>query len=744
MWLKLPKEETVAKATLIDTTKCIGCRSCQVTCKQWNQLPAELTQAPEAGLGLQNPKTLSAKTLCVIQQHEADDPKSPGGIKTVFAKRQCMHCDEPACAAACPVTAMHKSEEGPVTYDASKCIGCRYCLWACPWGVPTAEWDSLAPKISKCDMCYSRLSQQAPEATNGQPLSPEVRKSYASKSAVPSCVKQCPAGALEFGDREELLAAAKQRIKSNPDMYVDHIYGEHEAGGTGMLYLSSVPFSQIGFPEVKKSSFVAPAATALSAVPPAVVGVGAALGGMTLIAKRREEVKKAEAAEKAAKLASAHDSHDHHVEFAPVSDQPLFSPANKLLMALMGFGGVSFLLRFILGLGGSTGLSDTYAWGLWIVFDLVWIAVAAGAFATAGLIYVLRRKDLYSMGRSAVLMGLLSYSFVTVTLLADLGLPWHFYELALNAPHHSAMFEVSWCVGLYVTILALEFLPVALGHFAFLKKYMELWAKYAPMYVVGAVTLFVYLLSRKLSWTAMAFVVFAAMAYIFRTKEGEKPQPTLLAIAAVTFSTMHQSSLGSLFLLMPDKLDALWWSPIMPVYFFLSSIAAGTALIVLIEMWIAKAYKRQLRIPQLAAMGNVAFWSLLAYLVVRIGDMIVRGQLPTALSSSKAGLFFAEIVLGGLVPLALLSSRKLRENPRMLLIGTLLGCGGIVFNRMNVVLFAMTLRGVMPQTAAQSYMPSIFEWGISIGLIAATIFLFTLGTRFLPVLPKEESAISGD
>jgi len=128
----------------------------------------------------------------------------------------------------------------------------------------------------------------------------------------------------------------------------------------------------------------------------------------------------------------------------------------------MAFGLISLIARFVLGMGGSTNLSDTYAWGLWIVFDLVWIALAAGAFATAGIIYVFQRKDLYSMGRSAVFMGLLSYSFVMVTLIADLGAPWNSYQLALQAPKQSAMFEVSWCVGLYVTILLLEFLPVPL------------------------------------------------------------------------------------------------------------------------------------------------------------------------------------------------------------------------------------------------------------------------------------------
>ena len=149
------------------------------------------------------------------------------------------------------------------------------------------------------------------------------------------------------------------------------------------------------------------------------------------------------------------------------SGSKLLTPFNWVLLLLMAFGAVSLVARFALGLGGSTNLSDTYPWGLWILFDLVWIAVAAGAFAMAGVIYVFQRKDLYGLGRSAVLMGLLSYSFVTVTLIADLGLPWHAYALALNAPEHSAMFEVSWCVGLYVTILLLEFLPVPFGHFGY-------------------------------------------------------------------------------------------------------------------------------------------------------------------------------------------------------------------------------------------------------------------------------------
>ncbi len=714
-------------ATLIDTTRCVGCRSCQVTCKQWNDLEGVKTLLPGEGLGLQSPRVLDQQTFVVLTYAELPDAKAPGGLRYVSTKRQCMHCDDPACASACPVTALHKDANGAVTYDADKCLGCRYCMWACPWGVPTAEWDSLAPKIRKCTHCADRAAQPAPAERNGKALSDEERTRFVAAQTIPACVKQCPANALKFGKKSDLLKEARARIAKAPDKYVDHIYGEKEAGGTSMLYLAAVPFEQLGLPKVGHESYPARSVVALGAVPPAVIGVGAALGGVYALQKRKAEVKRAEAPAPV----------EHHHEFAPIP-HPLWTPANLALAALMALGGVSFIARFALGLGGATNLSNTWAWGLWIVFDLVWIAVAAGAFALAGLIYVFQRKDLYSVGRGAVLMGLLSYSFVTVTLLADLGLPWHFYQLALQAPKHSAMFEVSWCVGLYVTVLAFEFFPVPFERFG-MKKAMEAWKTWSPVYVALAVPAFVWLMSRSLAYTAGAFAVFALLAYAFRAKPGQKPVPVMLAIAAVTLSTMHQSSLGSLFLLMPDKLSPLWWSPVMPVYFFLSSIAAGTALMVLVEMWIAKAWGRTLKVPQLAAMGQVAFWALLAYLSLRLGDVIVRGQLGTAFGGPKGGLFLAEIVLGGIVPLALLSSANVRETPRLLGLGAFLSMAGIVFNRMNVVVFGMTLKGATPQLGAESYFPSLVEWGISLGLIAATIFLFGLGVRHLPVLPKEEA-----
>jgi formate dehydrogenase iron-sulfur subunit len=722
---------TPIKATLVDTTKCIGCRACQVACKQWNDREGEETELQLGEIGFQNPATLSAKTYTLISFHELPNEKAPGGLDYIFTMHRCLHCLEPACASACPTTALKRQPDGPVSYEANKCIGCRYCIWACPWGVPTAEWDSLAPKIQKCTHCADRLEQPLPLARNGQALSAEEGNSFRANIVVPACVKACPADALQFGEREEMLQEARSRISKRPDKYIDHIYGEKETGGTSVLYLASVPFEKIGLPALGDKPYPAVSKAALHAVPPAVLAVGALLGGIYSFFKRRTLA-----------LAASPEGTDargkgQHVEFEPLNEK-LLTPLNWLLLALIAFGGISLIARFALGLGGSTHLSNTYAWGLWIIFDLVWIAVAAGAFATAGVIYVFQRNDLYSVGRSAVLMGFLSYSFVTVTLVADLGLPWHFYQLAFQSPEASAMFEVSWCVGLYVTVLLLEFVPVPL-EWRGLKKALDIWQRWSGAYVAFALTLFVYLLSRNLIYTALTAVLFAFLAWVFRAK-GKKAEPIMLAIAAVTLSFMHQSSLGSLFLLMPDELAPQWWSPVMPVSFLLSSIAAGTALIILIEMWIAKAWKRQLRMSQLASMGQITFWSLLAYLVFRLSDMGVRGLLASAFSGILGALFAIEIVLGGVLPLAILSRASLRARPTALFNGALLATFGVILNRVSVVYLAMNLRGAMPQTAPETYFPSIFEWGVSVGLIAASIFLFGLFARLLPLLPKEEGA----
>jgi formate dehydrogenase iron-sulfur subunit len=244
-------------------------------------------------------------------------------------------------------------------------------------------------------------------------------------------------------------------------------------------------------------------------------------------------------------------------------------------------------------------------------------------------------------------------------------------------------------------------------------------------------------MSRNVLYAAGAAAVFGTLAWLYRARE-QSFEPILLAIAAVTLSTMHQSSLGSLYLLMPNMLAPAWWSPVLPVYFFLSSIVAGTGLVVLIDMAIARAWHRKLQMAPLSSVGQITFWSLVMYLGFRLGDMAVRGELTGAFGGRLGPAFAAEIVGGGVLPLCLLSRKALRDRPGVLMLASLLAVLGVVYNRMNVVLFAMTFRGRMPWVAGRPYTPSIFEWGISVGLIALTIFLFGLGARRFPILPKAE------
>jgi formate dehydrogenase iron-sulfur subunit len=246
---------------LIDLTKCTGCRGCQAACKQWHNLPAETTHNWGSN---QNPPRLSGKTRTLVTFNEVE---YQGNFAWVFAKRQCMHCEHPACASACTVGALQKTAEGPVVYDAGKCIGCRYCQYACPFDVPKFEWEQSLGLITKCDMCVDRQAE----------------------GMKPACAKACSTGAIAFGERDELLQEAKSRIAASPDKYVDHIYGEKEAGGTSVLYLSAIPFALIGFPQVGTVEIPRYAEAVMQQTPTIAIGMAAAASGLYWILKRRQE-----------------------------------------------------------------------------------------------------------------------------------------------------------------------------------------------------------------------------------------------------------------------------------------------------------------------------------------------------------------------------------------------------------------------------------------------------------------------
>jgi formate dehydrogenase iron-sulfur subunit len=399
-----------------------------------------------------------------------------------------------------------------------------------------------------------------------------------------------------------------------------------------------------------------------------------------------------------------------------------------VLILLMLAGAVAFGARFALGLGGSTNLSDTYPWGLWIVFDLVWIALAAGAYVTAGVVYVFGGERYHGIARSAVLMGLLSYNFVVVTLLADLGLPWHAWQIAIQRPEHSAMFEVSWCVGLYVSVLALEFAPVVFDRFGW-EQLRNLWRKLSPLYIVAALSFFVFLMSHSLIWAGAALLVFGFLACVLPPVEGGAP--ILMMIAAVVFSTMHQSSLGSLFLLMPDKLSPLWWSPILPLYFFLSSVVGGLATVIVLVAGVDWAFGRRQQTHVLAGLGGILAGALSVYLVVRIADVAIRGQAGLAMQN---GLFITEVLLGGILPAVLLLMPSVRNRLGALVPVAVLAMGGVIFDRVNVVLLGMSPQGPLPGMAPKPYVPTVIEVVLCVSLVAAAIFFFALAVKLLPVL----------
>ncbi|MEA3338401.1 MAG: hydrogenase 2 operon protein HybA [Chloroflexota bacterium] len=239
-----------AAAMLYDATKCVGCRACEVACREWNDLP------PEAEF----PSDTTAHTWTLIKQYQGESSES-------FRKYQCMHCLDPACVSVCTVGALSKTEDGPVVYDTSKCIGCRYCQYACPFGVPKFEWENPLGLIGKCTFCADRL-------TDG---------------LIPACAEACPAGALTFGTREQVLKEAKKRIEQNPERYIDHVYGEMEGGGTSVLFLSDIPFEELGLPTLGSAPVTHASVMVANATPVTFATAAAVFSGIYWLTKRRNE-----------------------------------------------------------------------------------------------------------------------------------------------------------------------------------------------------------------------------------------------------------------------------------------------------------------------------------------------------------------------------------------------------------------------------------------------------------------------
>jgi len=257
---------------LTDVTRCIGCRSCERGCAEFNGLPQPDKPFEDLTV-LDHRRRTSAIQYTVVNKYQPSNGGDP-----VFRKHQCNHCNEPACVSACFVKALEKTKEGPVIYHPELCVGCRYCLVSCPYYAPAYEYNEpLTPRVMKCHMCYEKITKQG--------------------GGAPACAEACPTEAITFGKRSDLIAVARERIRREPDRYLDHIYGEHEVGGLSWMYLSGIPFEDVDLPtDVGTTPFPKYTKGALASVPVIIMLWPMLLGGIYYMTRRRDQISEDEKA----------------------------------------------------------------------------------------------------------------------------------------------------------------------------------------------------------------------------------------------------------------------------------------------------------------------------------------------------------------------------------------------------------------------------------------------------------------
>jgi len=361
------------------------------------------------------------------------------------------------------------------------------------------------------------------------------------------------------------------------------------------------------------------------------------------------------------------------------------------------------IIRYLYGLGAISNLSDGRPWGLWISFDLYCgVALAAGGFTLAGVVYVFGRKKYYPIIRSSILTAFLGYQLVILALLIDLGQPWYIWHAIINWNIHSPLFEVAVCVMTYTAVLALEFSPVI---FEGLSK--------SNLPVL-----------RHFNWHIPLRIIRAIQIP--------------LVIAGIVLSTLHQSSLGSMLLMMPTTLSAIWYTPILPILFLLSAIAVGPAMVIFETTLSIRAFGHKLSLDILSGLAKAIPYILGLYLLLKIVDLSVAGELGLIFTAYPENLlWWAEVIIGVILPMILLSMPSVRRNRTAIFWGALLVVIGLILNRFNVSILALAIR------EGFSYFPHWMEFAISAGLVADAMLVIQLANRLLPMVHHEEAEKTG-
>ncbi|KAF0108117.1 MAG: polysulfide reductase NrfD [Anaerolineaceae bacterium] len=361
-----------------------------------------------------------------------------------------------------------------------------------------------------------------------------------------------------------------------------------------------------------------------------------------------------------------------------------------LLAVLTALGMSASLYRLYAGLGDTTNMSTVFPWGLWISFDLTTVAFAGAAFTLAALVYIFHMHDLHAAVRPTVLFGLLGYGSVLVILFFDLGRWDRFWHFLVYPNLSSALFEVSWCIAIYTTILIYEFSPVLLEK----TKYKKL----------------------------LGFIEKITIPMV---------------IAGITFSSMHQSSLGSLFVIMEPRLHPLWYSIIQPEFFLLSSLAAGISTIIIGSFVSIKLFGKTLEQKMIEKLGRLMPWILGLYLVIKVGELAFAGELDLLFTSGMLSvLFLAEMILGVIIPAVLFSIRKIRTSRVASLVAALFVAAGILLNRFDATWFAIK------KLNGESYFPSWIEIALLVGVASGVLLVYTLAAHFFPVFSETLNARS--
>ncbi|MBK9795116.1 MAG: Ni/Fe-hydrogenase cytochrome b subunit [Holophagaceae bacterium] len=344
-------------------------------------------------------------------------------------------------------------------------------------------------------------------------------------------------------------------------------------------------------------------------------------------------------------------------------------------------GAVAATARFAFGLGATTNLSDAFPWGLWIGFDFLGIGLAASGFTIVAAVNLFHAKEYEPIVRPAILTAFIGYLLVVLVLIIDLGRPDHFWHPMVMWNPKSVMCEISWCLMLYTTVLSLEFAPIILEKFNI----------HAPIKWIHAISL-------------------------------------PLMIFGVLLSTLHQSSFGSLYLIVPNRLHALWYTPLLPVLFFVSCIASGISMVILESLILSRGGRDYLPTPLRANLAKIIAVTLAVYTVVRLQDLLARGALRELTTLTYYSLaFYAELLIGFVIPFALLLVERIRTSRRGLYAASLMVVVGFAFNRMNTAITGLE------QYPTQTYFPSLIEVFIMLGITAVGFSAFSFIVKHFPI-----------